>query len=661
MATVTKDFKVKAGLIVEGTNGTINGSDIITEDIITGGTQTNIAVTYNPGTKTLDFVAENGVSDSTTDDLAEGSSNLYFTDARAKDSAAALLTTATLTNISITGTGNGGLTITAENGVADSTTSDLVEGTNLYFTDERAQDAVATAITNGTQNGISVTYDDSSNAISFNVNDPTITISGDVDGSATMTNLGNTDIAVTLDTVNANVGTFGSTTQIPSITVDGKGRVTAVSTNSVATNLSIAGDSGTDTVDLLSDSLTVSGGTGITTTVTNNTVSVDIDSTVATLTGTQTLSNKTLGSTLDANSNTISNLADPVQPQDAATKSYVDTVAAEGLHVQDGADVGTTATLAVISGGTVTYDNGTAGVGATLTTTGSFATIDGVDLSTFTEPIRVLVKDEVNQAHNGIYILANSTSLVMTRDTLFDSDPEIQGGDFVFVVNGTVNGGTGWVQTATVDVVGTDAIDWAQFSGAGTYVAGYGLTLTGNTFAVDNTEIASQGNLATAVSDLTDYVDGFLNSVDGTTVQYIDAQDAATLLSANGYSDALVATGDAAATPQYLAINVNDIAKQVAATTGAFATLPAVVYSWPKAQYRSAEFLVKVSYGTHTEISKILLTLDTADNIAITEYAVVGTNGSLSAISATVVSNDVQILVTPGNDSTVNVVGTLLV
>lgn len=115
MATVNKDFRIKAGLVVEGANATVNGEDIIT----TG---------------------------SSTDDLQEGSTNVYFTDGRAKDSAASLLTNATLTNITITGTGNGGLTITAENGVADSDTDDLAEGTtNLYFTNQRALDATASA------------------------------------------------------------------------------------------------------------------------------------------------------------------------------------------------------------------------------------------------------------------------------------------------------------------------------------------------------------------------------------------------------------------------------------------------------------------------------------------------------------------------------------
>ena len=77
-----------------------------------------------------------------TDDIEEGSTNLYFTDGRAKTSAADLLTGATLSNITITGNGSG-LTITAENGVAGSTTTDLAEGSNLYFTDARALDAIS--------------------------------------------------------------------------------------------------------------------------------------------------------------------------------------------------------------------------------------------------------------------------------------------------------------------------------------------------------------------------------------------------------------------------------------------------------------------------------------------------------------------------------------
>jgi hypothetical protein len=98
------------------------------------------AISYNNGTGEIAVDA----SQLDSDDIAEGTTNLYYTDSRAKAEAASLLINATKTNITITGDVNNDLTITAENGVADSDTDDLTEGTsNLYFTDQRALDAVA--------------------------------------------------------------------------------------------------------------------------------------------------------------------------------------------------------------------------------------------------------------------------------------------------------------------------------------------------------------------------------------------------------------------------------------------------------------------------------------------------------------------------------------
>jgi hypothetical protein len=106
---------------------------------------------------------------------------------------------------------------------------------------------------------------------------------------------------------------------------------------------------------------------------------------------------------------------------------------------------------------------------------------------------------------------------------------------------------------------------------------------------------------------------------------------------------------------------LNSVAKQVAATLSAPTAGVQTAHAFAKADYRSAEYLVKVAYSTHTEISKVLLTLDTSDNIAITEYGMVGTNGSLSAVSAGISGANVQLLVTTANNnSTVTVMGTLL-
>ena len=194
----------------------------------------------------------------------------------------------------------------------------------------------------------------------------------------------------------------------------------------------------------------------------------------------------------------IESLGSPTASTDAATKQYVDDVA-QGLAVQAPAICGSTDTLAVMSGGTVTYDNGTAGVGATLTISGDTLTvIDGV---TLTVGDRIVIKDEASLPNNGIYTYTSTT--VLTRATDFDTPTEMAGGDFVFVQQGTLYNDTGWVMTDPVTTVGTSDVTFVQFSGAGSFTAGAGLTLTGTVFSVNTDNLTtdiSGGNVVVKTS-----------------------------------------------------------------------------------------------------------------------------------------------------------------
>ena len=117
-----------------------------------------------------------------------------------------------------------------------------------------------------------------------------------------------------------------------------------------------------------------------------------------------------------------------------------------------------------------------------------------------------------------------------------------------------------------------------------------------------------------------------------------------------------------AVTPDFPAVEIASVAKQVAASATVATASTNTAVSWDKADYRSAEFLVKIAEGSHTEVSKVILTLDASDNVAVTEYAMVGTNGNLGNVTADVNGSDVRLrVVTLNNNSTVSVVGTLLV
>ena len=168
-----------------------------------------------------------------------------------------------------------------------------------------------------------------------------------------------------------------------------------------------------------------------------------------------------------------------------ATKEYVDATS-QGLDVKEGVKVATTAPL-----GAYTYNNGTAGVGATLTFASAITTIDGIAL---VDGDRILVKNEPTaggfDAYNGIYVRTSST--VFTRAIDADTSTDLAGGTFVFVSQGTLNGDNGYVFTHDgLPTIGATLLPVSQFSGAGQVIAGAALSKIGNQLdvEVDNASI----------------------------------------------------------------------------------------------------------------------------------------------------------------------------
>jgi hypothetical protein len=207
------------------------------------------------------------------------------------------------------------------------------------------------------------------------------------------------------------------------------------------------------------------------------------------------------------------------------------------------------ATAAVISASTSTYDNGSSGVGATLThtpasTPSGYARLQ-IDGTNVTTGDRVLLQDQATAAHNGIYDVtaqgvASTSAWVLTRADDFDGTPtgQIKQGDAVYALSGSSNGGQGFTVTSTSDphTVGTHDIDFTQFTGTQAITAGTGLSITGNTINAntanaarivvnaDDIDLASTGvsaasyGSATQVPGYTVDVYGRLTAASNTTI-----------------------------------------------------------------------------------------------------------------------------------------------
>jgi hypothetical protein len=393
---------------------------------------------------------------------------------------------ATLTGKSISGATN---TLSAIPNAALSNSSVTYNGVNVALGSSGTITASTTAaLTIGT--GLTGTSFDGSTPITIAIDSTVATLTGSqtltnksISGSTnTLSNIGNaslTNSTITLGSDTINLG--GTLTTLAGVSISGSANTLTNIGNSSLTNSSIT--LGTTNIALGGTSLTPAGLTSVT--VTQN----------------------------------------PVAALDLATKQYVDTLVSSGItfHAPVKYEVpNTTGNL------NATYNNGTAGVGATLTNAGALAafTPDGVVASVAD---RILIYNQTNQFENGVYVVttvgSGSVAWVLTRasdaDTYALKSPNSLGeGDAFFITSGNTGAGETYVCNTTGTITfGTTAITFVQISATQIYSAGTGLTLTGTQFSISNTAVAAGAyGSATQVGTFTVNAQGQLTAAANTTV-----------------------------------------------------------------------------------------------------------------------------------------------
>jgi len=443
-------------------------------------------------------------------------------------------------NVANGGTGASSLTgYVKGNGASAMTASATVPTTDLSGTISNAQLANSAITINGTSvslGGSATVTSNTTNALTFGTGFDAGSFNG---STATTINLSDTGVTA---------GAYGGATKTLTATVNAQGRLSALAETPIAiANTQVSGLGTMSTQN--ASAVAVTGGTINGTTIGASTAAAGTFTSVTTTSG------------------TIS--AAPVNSTDIVNKTYVDTLVASGIHFHQPVMVESPTNL------NATYNNGTAGVGATLTNAGTQVEliIDGI----FTSPgDRVLVYTQTNPIENGIYVVTVvgtvSTNWVLTRASdantyVINSANGLSEGSTVFVQLGATGAGETYTcNTSGVITFGTTAITFAQISSAQIYSAGTGLTLTGTQFSITNTGVtAASYGTASQVPTLAINAQGQITSASNTSIAInanqitsgavTNSQLANSAVTVNGTSISLGASGTiTAANPNALTI-----------------------------------------------------------------------------------------------------------
>jgi hypothetical protein len=625
MATVTKDFRVKSGLIVEGSTATVNNHDILTEALVdakgdllvasAADTVTRLAAGTNGYILTANSGATNGIEWAAPVAVGVFDSSISFEGATANDNETTLQVTDPTADRTIT--------------LPDATGTVVLKDTTDTLTNK------SISLTTNTITGTKAEFNTAMSDADFATIDGTETLTNKTLTSPTVSGLYLSDGSIVVEGATANdyettlqftdptadrtitfkneTGTVAFTADIPSLTGYVTESGTQTLSNKTLTSPLVSGLSITD------GSIVVEGATAndhettlsFTDPTADRTITfkdetgtvaftADVDTRLATAGGTMT-------GAIAMGTNKITGLGTPTDATDAATKGYVDT-AVVGIDWKASVRAATTANVTLASD----LENGD--------------TLDGVTLATGD---RVLVKNQSTGSQNGIYVI--KVSGAPDRSTDCDIAAELTSNFAVFVEEGTTNADQGYVLTNDGAItVGTTALTFTQFTGLGQVVAGDGLAKTGNTLNVTaGTGISITGDAVTN--------DGVL-SITGTANQ-ITASASTGAITLSGPQDL-----HSSASPAFAAITLPDVLVGSALATAS--TSATVIDSWSAGTYSSAKYIVQMKKGTDIEVIEVLVTVDGSNNVYLTEYADVISNAVLGTTDADYNGGNVRLLVT---------------
>jgi hypothetical protein len=699
MATITKDFRIKAGLVVEGATATVEGHDVLTKKIadakgdllvgtadnaiskLTVGQNNYILTADSAETTGVKWAAPQAVGVFNTEITFEGATadgyettlnvvdptadrtitlpDATGTVALTSDITVSASSTNTFTNKSISLTTN---TVTGTIAEFNTALSDqdfaTIAGTETFtnktLTSPKINENVAVT---ATATELNVLDGITSTTAELNILDGVTSTAAELnilDGATlTVTELNYVDgVTSSIQTQLDDKSTASKTETLTNKTLTSPKINEDVALTATATELNVLDGITSSTAELnLLD--------GVTATTTELNYVDGVTSAIQTqLDAKLALAGGTMTGAIAMGTNKITGLGTPTDATDAATKAYVDS-AAQGIDWKASVRAATTANVTLASD----LENGDV--------------LDGVTLATGD---RVLVKDQSTGSENGIYVVKESGA--PDRSTDADSNAEVTANFAVFVEQGTVNADSGFTLTNTGAVtVCTTALVFTQFTGLGQIVAGTGLDKTGNTLDIDSTVVTLTGTQTLTNKTLTSPTlttpdlgtpsAGTLTNATGLPVAtgisglgtgvatFLATPSSANLASAltdeSGSSTVAFTNSPTFVTPTLGAASATSIAFADALVGSALATAgtsATTIDTWSATTYSAAKYIVQMKLGNDIEVIEMLVAVNGTNDVYVTEYADVISNAELGTTNAVYSSGNVLLQVTAASADT---------